>query len=117
MVFLAIANGMLREGVLRKRMPELRAHQFSCFTGIVIFFIYTCVLNRFWPIATAGQAFTIGLVWLTLTIAFEFLFGHYVMHHTWSKLLQDYNVERGRLWVLVLAAVAVLPWLVFVMTT
>jgi hypothetical protein len=36
------------------------------------------------------------------TIAFEFLFGHYVMGHSWDSLWADYNVLQGRLWPLVL---------------
>ena len=113
MVFLAILNGLLRENVFRKRMSDLQAHRLSCLTGIAIFLAYTWLLNSIWPIETAEQAVTIGLLWLAMTVAFEFLFGHYVMHHSWSKLLGDYNVVRGRLWVLVLAAVAALPWVVF----
>ena len=56
---------------------------------------------------------TIGLVWFLLTVAFEFTFGHYVAHHSWGKLFQDYNLLAGRLWVLVLLAVALLPIIVF----
>jgi hypothetical protein len=29
---------------------------------------------------------------------FEFLVGHYVMGHPWSRLLHDYNILAGRLW-------------------
>ena len=36
------------------------------------------------------------------TIAFEFLFGHYAMGHSWDFLWADYNVFQGRLWPLVL---------------
>jgi len=40
---------------------------------------------------------TIGLVWLAMTVAFEFLFGDYVAGHSWDRLLHDYNLFAGRL--------------------
>ena len=38
----------------------------------------------------------------TATIMFEFLFGHYVMGHSWDSLWADYHIFQGRLWPLVL---------------
>jgi hypothetical protein len=45
---------------------------------------------------------SIGIFWVVLTIIFEFVFGHYVMGHSWQKLFADYNIFNGRLWILVL---------------
>jgi hypothetical protein len=114
-VFIAILNGIFRESVLAKKVSELRAHQLSCLTGILLFLGYTWLLSLRWPLESTGQALTIGLVWLLLTVAFEFSFGHYVAHHPWVKLFQDYNLLVGRLWVLVLLVVTLLPLLVFKM--
>ena len=50
---------------------------------------------------------------LGLTIAFEFLFGHYIAGHAWSKLFQDYNILAGRVWAVVLLWVALAPWLFY----
>ena len=47
-----------------------------------------------------------------LTVAFEFLFGHYGAKHSWTRLIQDYNLPSGRLWAHVLAAVAAAPYVV-----
>ncbi len=44
----------------------------------------------------------LGICWFAATVAFEFIFGHYVMGHPWEKLLADYNLLKGRLWSLVL---------------
>ena len=38
-------------------------------------------------------------LWLGMTLAFEFLFGHYIAGKSWSLLLADYNLAAGRLWV------------------
>jgi hypothetical protein len=50
---------------------------------------------------------------LCLTVAFEFLFGHYVANHPLSRLIQDYNLLSGRLWALVLLAVTAAPYVVY----
>ena len=113
MVFLAILNGIFRESVLAKRLSESRAHQLSCLTGLLLFFGYTWLLSLRWPLESTSQALTVGFIWLVLTVAFEFSFGHYVAHHSWEKLLQDYNIHAGRLWVFVLLGVTFLPLIVF----
>jgi len=48
-----------------------------------------------------------------MTVAFEFLFGHYVMGHSWHRLLQDYDLHQGRVWVLVLAWTAFGPCILY----
>jgi hypothetical protein len=113
MVFIAILNGIFRESVFAKAVPELRAHQLSCLTGVLLFFGYTWVISLIWPLQSAKQAMSVGFLWLILTIAFEFTFGHYVVQHSWERLFQDYNILAGRLWVFVLLAVAFLPLIVF----
>jgi hypothetical protein len=58
---------------------------------------------------SAQQAWAVGLMWVVLTLAFEFLAGHYLFHNPWSRLLEDYNVIRGRIWILVLITTLVSP--------
>ena len=45
MVFIAILNGIFREAALSKRLSELRAHQLSYLTGLLLFFGYTWLLS------------------------------------------------------------------------
>jgi hypothetical protein len=65
-------------------------------------------VERRWPLPTARAA-TVGAAWVGLTVLFEFGFGHYVANRPWSTLLAHYNVRRGRLWPLVLAAMGIAP--------
>jgi hypothetical protein len=113
MVLIAIANGFLRESSYGKRMSELHAHQISTLSGILLFSVYIWVVIRIWRPDTSEQAITIGLIWLGLTVAFEFLFGHYVAGQPWSKLLYDYNIFAGRVWVVVLIWVTVAPYVFY----
>lgn len=113
MVFIAIANGVLRQYVYGRWMKELSAHQVSSLTAVVLFYLYTWILGKKWPLESSQQALAVGIIWLCLTVAFEFLFGHYVANHPWSRLIQDYNLLSGRLWALVLLAVAAAPYVVY----
>ena len=110
LAIVAIANGVLREATYGKRVSELSAHQISTGTGILLTGLLVWVLSRLWPIDSSGQAWLIGACWLLATIAFEFGFGHFIAGHTWSKLLADYNVLNGRLWLLFLIWIMVMPY-------
>ncbi len=112
-VVIAIINGAIRERGYKEFVGELRAHRISTFTGIILFGLCVWILNLIWKIQSVGQAMTIGLIWLALTVAFEFLFGHYVMKNPWSKLLQDYNILKGRFWVLVLIWITIAPYIFY----
>ncbi len=116
MVAIAIANGALRESWYGNYLSELAAHQLSTLTAVILFGVYIWFVVRFWPPTSAAQAVAVGLLWLVMTIAFEFLFGHYVAGHSWERLLHDYNLLAGRVWPLVLVWVAVAPYLFFRMS-
>jgi hypothetical protein len=113
MILIGISNGILRESTYGKYLDELRAHQISTLTGILLFSLYIGTLVHFWGLESASQAITIGLIWLILTVAFEFLFGHFIAGYSWSRLLQDYNILAGRVWILVLFAITFTPFLFY----
>lgn len=113
MVAIAIANGLLRDLVYGRRMSELRAHQVSTLLAMVLFGIYIWEVVELWPPTSGGQAVQVGSVWLLLTVAFEFGFGHYVAGLPWKRLLQDYNVASGRVWPALLLWVACAPYLFY----
>lgn len=113
MIFIAIANGFFREKFLTNQLNGLQAHQMSSVSMIVLLGIYVWVLFKRWLPESSNQAIIIGLVWLFLTVIFEFLFGYYVAGHSWEKLLRDYNMFQGRIWVLVLIWITIAPYLVY----
>ena len=45
-----------------------------------------------------------------VAVAFELVFGHFVSGLSWSALLADYDIMRGRLWSLILVSVSLGPW-------
>lgn len=113
MMLLAIANGIVREATYGASMAELHAHQLSTFLAIFIFGFAVFVLSKYVPPVSSSQAVLIGVIWLGLTLCFEFLFGHYVAGHSWSRLFQDYDLLSGRIWLVLLAWIMLLPYLVY----
>jgi len=96
------ANGAVRVAILQPQLGEDRARQVSSLTGLVLVLLLSRLFVRFATEATMSQLWQIGLAWLAATVAFEFLFGHFVSRLNWAALLADYNILRGRLWVPVL---------------
>lgn len=110
---IGIINGALRQFLYRDALGDLTAHQVSTVTGIVLFGLYIWLLSRWWPLPSAQAAISVGLIWLALTIGFEFIFGHYVMGNSWERLLADYNLLAGRVWVLVLIWITLAPYVFY----
>lgn len=113
LIIIAIGNGLFRENILAKRLKELHAHQASTATLVVLFGVYMWVIFRTWKPVSVQQSINIGLLWLGFTVAFEFLFGHFVAGHSWSRLFHDYNLFAGRVWVVILVWVALAPYLFY----
>lgn len=106
---LGIANGVVRELAYRDLVGEKTANQIAVATLVGLLALYFWLLERRWPIPTTRAALKIGLTWATLTVAFEFLFGHWVDGKTWPELFNNYDVADGRLWIVVLAWIALGP--------
>ena len=113
LVFLAILNGLAREKVYRQYLVELTAHQASTVSFILLTGIYVWIFSNIWPLASSAQALSVGAIWLSMTIIFEFIFGHFVMKHSWQKLFTDYDIKKGRVWLLVLLWTLLAPFTFF----
>lgn len=113
MLLVSIANGVARDLTYGRHMSELAAHQLSTLIGVLLLGLVIRGFVRRYPPSSARHALTIGLGWLVMTLAFEFLFFHYVGGHSWSALLANYNVSAGRVWIVVPFWVAVGPYVFF----
>jgi hypothetical protein len=113
LMVIAIINGAFRDLVYKSSIGELSAHQVSCAIGIILFGVFIWYLGRKWPLASASQAWLVGVIWLGMTISFEFLFFHFARGVPWSVLLHDYNIVEGRLWILILLWVTIAPWVMW----
>ena len=105
----AFANGAVRELVFVPLLGDGLAHAIS--VGILSLSILVVAWSTIAWIhpRSLAETWRIGLLWLALTLAFELLAGHYVLAAPWSRLLADYNVLRGRIWILVLVTTVTAP--------
>ena len=109
----AIFNGFVRDVVLVPRFGDLIARAVSCVTLAGMILLVTWMSLPWIHPNSSAQAWTIGAVWLAMTVTFEFIGGHYLFHTPWPTLLADYNIVEGRLWIVVLIATIVAPALVY----
>jgi hypothetical protein len=109
MLLAASVNGALREGLLIPAIGDVagRAVSTLLLSGLILLLTYLTI--RWIHPRSSREAWTIGGLWVASTLAFEFLAGHYLFGNPWSQLLEDYNVLRGRIWILVLIVIAVAP--------
>ena len=113
MVVIGIINGVIREQWYGNYLSKLRAHQVSTVTGAVFFGFYIWLISRVWHLESGVQSLCVGIIWLTLTVCFEFIFGHYVAGHSWSKLVHDYNIFAGRICGLLLMWITAAPYVFY----
>jgi hypothetical protein len=112
MIIIAVINGAARDLWYKKYVGELRAHQISTFTLILLFGLYIYfIIAKFRP-SSGKQALYIGLLWLTLTVIFEFGLG-LLRGSSWSTMLEDYNIFHERVWILILIWTVLAPYLIF----
>jgi hypothetical protein len=95
MVVIAVGNGAFRESILRPQFGELRARQLSTLLLIALLAVYVWIIVSIWPIESGCQAAAIGLIWLALTLIFEFALGRSVSGLSWREIAAEYNVAAG----------------------
>jgi hypothetical protein len=111
MLVIAVANGALRQSILAKVMSEPHAHRLSTLIGSVFMGLFIWLIVHIWPPSSGHQALLVGLIWLGLTVAFEFFMGLVLQHRPLAQVLDQYNLFAGRVWVLFLIWITLAPWL------
>ncbi|HET7896996.1 MAG TPA: hypothetical protein VFL47_04990 [Flavisolibacter sp.] len=112
MLVLAVLNGAVRELAYKKHVGELAAHQISTVTLLLLFAVYIRYIIAQFPPGSSTQAIFIGVLWVTLTLLFEFGFGRY-RGNSWATLLADYNLAKGRLWIFIPVWILVAPYIFY----
>ena len=111
LALLAVLNGILRQFVL---VPELGPVAGLRISGLLLAAVIPLVawltLPWYGPLPSRQYGW-IGCVWLVMTLIFEFGFGHFIAHQSWTGMLGAYDLSKGNLWSLVLLATLVSPWL------
>ena len=108
---LAIANGALRDLVFTPALGDTMGRAVSSLVLSLLILGLTLLLVHRLGVTTRAGYLTVGALWLVLTLLFEVSFALLVLGHPMDKLLKDYDIFRGRLWLVVLAATFFAPLL------
>jgi hypothetical protein len=108
LLVVAIANGALREGVLLKVLPRSLAFICSGLLLIAAVLLVAMVAMRWLGRVDVTRCLLVGLLWLALTVGFEFGFG-LARGRSMGSLLDAYRFREGNIWPLVLLFIALAP--------
>ena len=109
-VIAAIFNGAIREKLLIPFIGSYISLPLSGITLSALVFIITYVAIPIFGNVKSGVYLLVGVFWILLTLAFEYLFGHYVMGTPWHEINQVFTLLNGNLFIIVLIVTALSPW-------
>ena len=99
-LILASLNGAVRDLLVAPRAGDTIARAISTVILSGLILLVTWYTIRWIGAQSPRQALGVGAAWLILTLCFEFGAGRYT-GKSWSVILDDYDVTRGRIWALV----------------
>lgn len=106
---LAMLNGALREAFLIPAFGSFAGLVASgLMLSLVIFVVALFAVPRLGAVSARGY-WWVGLLWLGMTLVFEFGFGLLVQGKPLAELLQAYTFQGGNIWPVVLLATLVSP--------
>ncbi len=92
-----IVHGILRAVLLVPMVGEFRSNQIGVFTGSAMILVIAYLTIGWIGAKRPKELLLVGLIWLMLTVAFEVLFGRFVVGLTWERIAADYNLLKGGL--------------------
>lgn len=108
----AILNAVIREEVIAPLTGAAFALPVSGVSLAILVFAITWFSVPFIAASGAKTYLFVGLLWLVLTLAFEFLLAYFVVGEVWRELMQLFDVLDGNLFVVVLLVITIAPWAV-----
>jgi hypothetical protein len=106
---LAFANGTFREFALVPALGQRAAYIASGILLSALIVLVAAALSRWMPVGGAARAMRVGLLWLGLTLVFEFGLG-IVQGRSGPELLAPYTFRDGNVWPLVLVVTLFAPY-------
>ncbi|MGB5444538.1 MAG: hypothetical protein WBM99_03440 [Psychromonas sp.] len=110
-VFAAICNGLFREKVLTSLIGAKLALPVSGLLLSLLVLFVAFIFIPFFNTQQPGIYFAVGILWVAITLAFELLFGHFVLDKSWQEIIQVFDIRNGDLFTVVLLITAVAPWI------
>lgn len=92
--FAESVHGTLRRLLLVPRIGELLSHQIGVVIGSGIIFTIAWFCVCWFGPGSHRQQFQVGVLWVVLTLIFEFTLG-YFFGYSLERILSDYNIAKG----------------------
>jgi hypothetical protein len=96
-IFVESLHGIAREIWLRPLVGDFRARQIAFFSGMILILTVALIFVRWLRTQGKEQLLHVGLLWMVLTLLFEFSLGRLVLGYSWQRMFADYNLARGGL--------------------
>jgi len=108
-VVVAVGNGLLRQQWLESWLPSSLVLPVSglllcCWVALLCFILFPWLSQR-----RSGRYWWVGGGWVTATLMFEIVFGHWGLGRSWHDLFQVLAFWHGDLFILVLTVTLVMP--------
>lgn len=90
-----VVHGTLRAIFLLPVVGDHRSRQIGVFTGSVLILVVASLLFPWLHTTAEKSLILVGVLWVVVTVAFAFSFGHYVFGRSWEDVASDYDPGQG----------------------
>jgi hypothetical protein len=104
-----VVHGTLRTIILAPRVGDFCARQIAVFTGWLLILVISFFMIGWVAVVRTRSLIMVGLLWLALTVTFELGLGFFIFGYPWERMASDYNIVRGGLMPIGLAALVFSP--------
>lgn len=109
MVVAAVLNGFARDNLLSPLIGDNMALPVSGISLSLLILIIAWIAAPLLGAARVSSYILVGILWVLLTLMFEYTFGHYVAGESWAQINQMFNLRDGNFFILVLLTALLAP--------
>jgi hypothetical protein len=91
------AHGTLRTFFLAPYVGDFRARQIGAVVGSAIILALAYLFSDWINARNAAALYRIGLMWVAMTLVFEFTLGRFAFGYSWQRIFEDYDLSKGGL--------------------
>lgn len=95
MALLELGQGILRVKFINRRIGDKRARQLGVVAGSIVNLLVTLVTLPWLGAQTSGELWSVGMLWLGLTLGLDFAVGRRLFHFQWKRIARDFDPRRG----------------------
>jgi len=110
MMAIETIHGVLRNRFLVPVIGDVGSRQIGVLIGSVLILGIAILLIGWIHPTSERSLLAIGVLWLNLTLAFEFGLG-LALRRPWAAMLADYDLRRGGLLSIGMVVLALSPWI------